>query len=155
VIARKTWLIVRPLKGLAMFKEREEDPVEKELDTQIMDSFGLIENLDVKDEVEEELDKQIMQLFELMENLTAYDDEYDKMVNATAKLVQLRKNKTEEYSKMVASSAKLMEMRKKDSVSMETWVTVGTNLAGIFMLMQHERVNVIASKAFGLIKKIV
>lgn len=137
-----------------MFKQ-EEDPVEKALDKQIVDSFGLIYNLDMKDEVEEELDKQIMQLFGLMENLTAYDEEYDKMANAVAKLYQLRKNKSEEHSKVVASSAKLYELRKKDSVSMETWVTVGTHLAGIFMLLNHERAHVIASKAFGLLKKIV
>lgn len=137
-----------------MFKQ-EEDSVEKALDERIMDSFGLMDNLDMKDEVEEELDKQIMQLFGLMENLTAYDDEYDKMAAAVAKLYQLRKNKSEEHSKVVASSAKLYELRKKDSVSMETWVTVGTHLAGIFMLLNHERAHVIASKAFGLLKKIV
>lgn len=137
-----------------MFK-REEDPVEKALDAQIMNSFELTSNLDMKDEVEEELDKQIMQLFGLMENLTAYDEEYDKMASAVTKLMQLRKNKAEEHSKVIASSAKLYELRKKDSVSMETWVTVGTHLAGIFMLLNHERAHVIASKAFGLLKKIV
>jgi hypothetical protein len=139
----------------AMFEKREKDPVEKELDAQIINSFGLMDSLSVQDKVEEELDKQIMQLFGLMENLTAYDEEYDKMATAVAKLIQLRKNDTEEYSKLTASSAKLIEMRKKDTVSLETWVTVGTNLAGIFMLMNHERAHVIASKAFGLIKKIV
>lgn len=137
-----------------MFKQ-EEDPVEKALDARIMDSFGLMDNLDMKDEVEKELDKQIMQLFKLMENLTAYDEDYDKMANVAAKLIQLRKNEAEEHSKVVASSAKLYELRKKDSVSMETWVTVGTHLAGIFMLLNHERAHVIASKAFGLLKKIV
>jgi hypothetical protein len=155
MIARITRLIVRPLKGLAVFNKREEDPVEKELDQQIINSFEILDELDTKDEVEEELDKQIIQLFGLMENLTAYDEEYDKMANAVAKLYQLRRNETEEYSKAVAASAKLIEMRKKDSVSLETWVTVGTNLAGIFMLMNHERAHVIASKAFSLIKKIV
>lgn len=93
-----------------MFNKREEDPVEKALDA------------------------QILQLFGLMENLTAYDEDYEKMA---------------------ASVAKLYDLRKKDRVSMETWVTVGTNLAGMFMLMNHERAHVVASKAFGLIKKLV
>lgn len=93
-----------------MFKKREPDLVEKALDEEIMNLFGL------------------------MNRMTAYDEEYDKMA---------------------ASVAKLYELRKKDTVSMETWVTVGTNLAGILMLMNHERAHVIASKAFGLIKKVV
>lgn len=86
------------------------------------------------DPVEEALDAQIQELFQLMSNLTSYDEEYEKMAN---------------------SVAKLYELRKKDRVSMETWVTVGTNLAGILMLMNHERTHVIATKAFSLIKKIV
>jgi len=134
---------------------REKDEVEKALDKRIMDSFGLMDNLDTKDEVEVALDKQIMQLFGLMDNLTAYDEEYDKMANVTAKLVQLRKNKPEEHSKLVASSAKLMELRKKDTISLETWVTVGTHLAGVFMILNHERAHVIATKTFGLLKKII
>jgi hypothetical protein len=87
-----------------------------------------------EDEVEKELDKQILQLLQLMENLTAYDEEYEKMANSVAKLV---------------------ELRKKDTVSLETWVTVGTHLAGVFMILNHERAHVIASKTFGLLKKIV
>lgn len=87
-----------------------------------------------EDKVEKALDDQILQLFELMSNLTAYDEEYNNMAIAVAKLV---------------------ELRKKDSVSMETWVTVGTHLAGVFMIMNHERAHVIASKTFGLLKKIV
>jgi hypothetical protein len=135
--------------------QRQEDEVAKELDEQITGSFNVIDDLDTKDEVEQELDKQIMQLFGLMENLTAYDDEYDKMANVAAKLYQLRRNKTEDYNKVVAASAKLMEMRKKDSISLETWVTVGTHLAGVFMILNHERAHVIVTKTFGLLKKII
>lgn len=87
-----------------------------------------------EDKVEKALDDQILQLFELMTNLTAYDEEYNNMATAVAKLV---------------------ELRKKDSVSLDTWVTVGTHLAGVFMILNHERAHVIASKTFGLLKKIV
>lgn len=86
------------------------------------------------DKVEEALDAQILQLFGLMDNLTAYDEEYEKMATSVAKLI---------------------ELRKKDRVSLETWVTVGTHLAGVFMILNHERAHVIASKTFGLLKKIV
>ena len=138
-----------------MLKKREEDIVEKELDARIMASFKLMDDLDTKDPVETELDSEILTLFTLMNNLTAYDEEYDKMATAVAKLVALRKNKTEEHSKLMASCAKLMELRSKDRISMESWMTVGTHLAGVFMILNHERAHVIASKTFSLLKKIV
>jgi hypothetical protein len=137
-----------------MFK-RQEDKVETALDAQIIDSFDRINSEIERDEVELQLDNEILHLLELMRNLTAYDEEYDKMATAVAKLIQLRKNDAEEYSKMTAASAKLIELRKKDVITLETWMTVGTHLAGLFMLMNHERAHVIASKAFGLLKKIV
>lgn len=138
-----------------MFKKREEDEVQSELDARILESFGLMDEPDMKDEVEEELDKQIIQLLKLMHNLTAYDDEYDKMATAVAKLIALRKNPTEEHSTLVASTVKLIEQREKDTISLETWVTVGTHLAGMFMILNHERAHVIATKTFGLLKKII
>jgi hypothetical protein len=137
-----------------MFK-READTVEKALDAQIMESFDRATHVQERDEVDLELDNQILQLLKLMENLTAYDEEYDKMATTVAKLIQLRKNDAEEYSKMTAASAKLVELRKKDIISLETWVTVGTHLAGMFMILNHERAHVIASKTFSLLKKIV
>jgi hypothetical protein len=87
-----------------------------------------------EDPIKKALDAEIINLFELMDNMTAYDEEYDKMA---------------------ASVSRLYELRSKDRISMETWATVGTNLAGIFMLMNHERAHVIATKAFSLVKKIV
>jgi hypothetical protein len=145
---------MRPPKGLAMFKKIK-DEVETELDSRIMSSFTNMDSLNTKDEVELNLDKHIMQLFGLMENLTAYDEEYDKMANVTAKLIQLRKNTTEEHAKAIVSSAKLIELRKKDTISLETWITVATHLAGVFMILNHERAHVIATKTFGLLKKII
>lgn len=87
-----------------------------------------------EDKVEKKLDAQIVQLLDFMTRWPEYDEEYGKMVTHVAKLI---------------------ELRKKDRVSKETWVTVGTHLAGLFMLMNHERAHVIASKTFGLLKKIV
>jgi hypothetical protein len=109
VIAEKTRLIVRPLKGLAVFK-RPEDPIKKALDAEIL---GLLEDMRVH---------------------TEYDEEYEKMATTIAKLY---------------------EFRLKERVSMDTIVTVATHLAGLAVIVHHERVHVIVSKAFGLIKKIV
>lgn len=137
-----------------MFK-RQEDEVQKALDVRILSELEFLDTVDQRDEVELALDTQILQLLGLMENLTAYDEEYEKMASAVAKLVQLRRNDSDTHSKMTASVAKLVELRKKDSVSLETWVTVGTHLAGMFMILNHERAHVIASKAFGLLRKII
>lgn len=84
--------------------------------------------------VETKIDEEIIHMLELMDQMTAYSDEYDQMA---------------------ASVAKLYELRQKDRLSMETLATVGTNLLGILMILNHERAHVIASKAFGLVKKIV
>jgi len=62
---------------------------------------------------------------------------------------------TDDYKSMAAHVEKLMEIQKKNSISKETWATIGANLAGIIVIMNHERAHVIASKAFGLVKKVM
>lgn len=84
--------------------------------------------------IELRLENEIHNLLDLMDKEHDYSDDYKKMVD--------------QYTR-------LMELRKETKVSMDTWVTVGTHLAGIVLLMNHERAHVIASKAFGLVKKIV
>lgn len=87
-----------------------------------------------EDQVKKALDDEIMNLFEHLNGKDEFDEESEKVVNAVAKLY---------------------ELRQKERLSMDTVVTVLTNLAGIVAILQHERVHVVASKAFGLIKKIV
>lgn len=53
-----------------------------------------------------------------------------------------------------ANAIKLEELALKKTITKETWLTVGTHVAGLVVLMNHERAHVIASKAFGLVKKI-
>lgn len=53
-----------------------------------------------------------------------------------------------------ANAIKLEEIELKKTITKETWLTVGTHIAGLVVLMNHERAHVIASKAFGLVKKI-
>jgi hypothetical protein len=69
--------------------------------------------------------------------------------------MELENGYTDEYKSMATHVEKLMEIQKKNSISKETWATIGANLAGIIVIMNHERAHVIASKAFGLVKKIV
>lgn len=87
-----------------------------------------------RNQIEVKLDNEITTLLELMEKETTV---------------------TEEYKSMVDQLTKLYELRKGNRISKETLATIGANLAGIVVLMNHERAHVIASKAFSFVKKIV
>lgn len=63
---------------------------------------------------------------------------------------------SDEYEKAVDSIVKLHKMKveeKPSSVSKDTLILAGTNLLGIFMVIKHEGVNVITSKAMNLLLK--
>jgi hypothetical protein len=61
----------------------------------------------------------------------------------------------EEYAKWLANVERLYRLLDKKeqsrSVSKDTLATVGANLLGIFMILKHERVNVITSKALNFV----
>lgn len=51
----------------------------------------------------------------------------------------------------IAQLHKMKEEEKPESVSKDTYVKVAANLVGIFMIIHHEQVNFIASKALPFI----
>ena len=81
----------------------------------------------------------------------ALDEEITALL---AKLATQEKN-TEEYTTVADQLVKLHELRHKSRISKDTLATIAANALGIIILMNHERAHVIASKAFGLVKKIV
>ena len=54
-----------------------------------------------------------------------------------------------------AYSIKVAELEQRNTITKESWLNVGTHIAGLIVLMNHERAHVIASKAFGFVKRIV
>lgn len=63
---------------------------------------------------------------------------------------------SEEYSKMVDQLAKLHKLKEEEKPSQvhpDTWAMIGANLVGIMLIIRHEHVNVISSKAMGLVMK--
>lgn len=62
---------------------------------------------------------------------------------------------SEEYAKKVEHLVKLHELRQKSRVSMDTVATITAHVLGLIVILQHERAHVIATKAFGFIKKII
>jgi hypothetical protein len=86
-----------------------------------------------KNPIEAQLDAEIMKLLEEMKEESKTSDEYVKMVD------QLKK---------------LYELRNSSRISNETWATIGANLAGIVIILSHERAHVIATKSLSLVKKL-
>jgi hypothetical protein len=90
-----------------------------------------------KSKLEAQLDRGLEQA---IDDLTMHDstgDEYGKILD---RVVTLQKVKESE--------------RKASSVSPDTAVLALTNLIGIVMIIRHENLNVITSKALGFVKKI-
>lgn len=63
---------------------------------------------------------------------------------------------SDEYAKMVLQLDKLYTIkdRNPNRVSADTWATIGANLAGILLIISHERVNVVTTKAIGFVSKL-
>lgn len=64
---------------------------------------------------------------------------------------------TEEYSRIADQIVKLeklnAEIKAKKRISPDVAVTVAANLAGILLIINHERLHVVASKAIGFVMK--
>lgn len=61
---------------------------------------------------------------------------------------------SQEYAKLLTSAERLygmLDRPKSTPISRETLVTVGANLLGILLIIKHEDVNVITSKALGFV----
>lgn len=83
------------------------------------------------------LDDAINELFDVLQRLEPDTPEYDKVSNQLEKLYQIQANvKT-----------------GKDRLSKDTLAMVIGNLAGILLIVNYERLDVITTKAFSLILK--
>jgi hypothetical protein len=66
---------------------------------------------------------------------------------------------TEQYAKMADNLIKLYKLREHDTVkrwrpSPDVVLATAANLIGIVIIIKHEDVNVITSKALGFVKKL-
>lgn len=78
------------------------------------------------------------------------DAEISKLLHAMSE----EEKTTEKYAAMVDQLSKLYELRHKSRISNETLATIAANVAGIVLILAHERTHVIATKAFTLVKKL-
>lgn len=79
---------------------------------------------------------------------------YDEQLLHLLELARKEEGYTDDYKSIISQATKLKELRTTDKISKETWAMIGANLAGIAIILTHERTHIIASKAFGLLKKI-
>lgn len=80
----------------------------------------------------------------------------DLALNRAVRELDRHEMNSEEYAKVLDIASKLHTMKQEDlpkSVSKDTLAIVVANLLGIFMIIQHERVNVITSRAMNLVMK--
>jgi hypothetical protein len=79
----------------------------------------------------------------------------DELIHGLKKL-KTHSPDTEGYAKtldQVVRIYKIKEEQKSSSVSRDTLALVGANLLGIVMIIKHENLNVITSRAMNLILK--
>lgn len=79
----------------------------------------------------------------------------DNEINSLLETMDKTDKESADYTSMVVSLSKLYELRHTSRISKDTLATIGANLAGILVVLNHERAHVIASKAFGFVKKVV
>jgi hypothetical protein len=92
-------------------------------------------------------------MFTLRKPKTKLELEIDRLV------LELKKHEplSDDYSTTLNQLKELSKVQKEQSparVSPDTAVIATANLAGILMIIKHESVNVIASKALGFIPKL-
>jgi hypothetical protein len=81
------------------------------------------------------------------------EEEYIRTLSA----LRLHQADSQEYAKLLGSVERihgLMDIKKPSPVSRETLLTVGANILGILLIIKHEDVNVITSKALGFVIRV-
>lgn len=91
-------------------------------------------------------------MFSRMRDRTPLEQEIDRAIR------ELKNHPigSEEYVRTLDAIVKLHGMKEREKplfVSRDTLAVVGANLLGLLMVIKHENVNVITSRAFGLILK--
>lgn len=80
----------------------------------------------------------------------------DIEIERTLKFLRGEQLSTDEYNDALENLIKLENVRdkqKSSQISKDTIAIVGANLVGILLVIRHEHVNVITSKAMNMVQK--
>lgn len=83
--------------------------------------------------------------------------ELDPVIGRLLELMANEDPNTEEYSKMTDQLIKLYKLKAETApkrVSADTWALIVANLAGIILIIGHERANVITTKALAFVQRL-
>lgn len=82
----------------------------------------------------------------------------EREIERTMSVMRMTTHESKEYASMLHAAERLYEMLEKqkktpDRVSRDVRASIAANLAGIVLILSHERVNVITTKALGFVHK--
>lgn len=92
----------------------------------------------IKPKTETELDKTIRKAYTKLSEHDVMSDEYNKVLDRVIQLEKLKDAQT----------------KRSMQISPDAMVVALTNLVGIAMILRHENLNVITSKATGFVQKL-
>lgn len=81
----------------------------------------------------------------------------DKAIDTLLLKMSEQEPYSEEYAKMTDQLGKLYKAKDHESprrVSPDTWAVISANLAGILLIIHHEKAGVVTSKALGFVRKL-
>jgi hypothetical protein len=93
-------------------------------------------------------------MYPFTEKKNTYVD--DQIVRITVKLQHLEID-SKEYREAVELLSTLQKIRQEEKPNMpssDTMLTIGANLLGIILILRHEHLNVITSKAVSFVPKL-
>lgn len=79
------------------------------------------------------MDEEIARLTAKLGTMNPLDDDYSKILELISKLTKARAEKNER------------------AISMDTILTIGANIAGLLLVLNYERLNVISTKALTMV----
>jgi len=91
-----------------------------------------------------------------IKNFTSKDENLTKEIDRVLSLMSGVHPTSNEYADLMETLTKLTgikETSSKNRVSKDTLAVIAGNLAGIVMIIKHEQVHVITSKALGFVMK--
>lgn len=97
---------------------------------------------------------QQKELSEISNETKLMELQQQKTISQAASEIKLQELQQQKAISDDTNELKLQELELRKTITKETWLNVGTHIAGLIVLMNHERAHVIASKAFGFVKKI-
>lgn len=95
----------------------------------------MLGNLKFKNTKPSSLENEIERLFNKLKEMDPTDPQYAPVAEQLSKLYKLK------------------EVDSKKQISPDAAVATVTNLAGILLILNHERLHVVTSKALGMVRK--